>query len=1282
MTVMKAMVARRAGWRGAVFNAPLGAVLIGAGALLFAAPAFAQSSDAAAAAVASELEAPLLSSADAAVLREANRIVERIRADMAAFEAGSDAAARLPLAERLLQSVRALQPAALDPRLSSVVPAATALAEIEADVRAKGYEEDNLRLAISDIAIALAQANPADAIAVAAMDRSIRVLPRAEDRVSRMLAMGEALLAAGIAGPAFDYAYSAARDAMSVSDPGLRDQTLEQASLLVARSAERPFHVVFGLARQAGASGTRAGILRAASGVQTERGVLGQAHATLAADCVGGDDSRLAQAALAAGASGDHEGALFRALCIRDAVAHDAALAQLTEALLGQSLLFRAGSVAKLVIEPQVRAQSLGDVAQLAARLGYDAFAADAARLALTDLPSGAGEDAVRAVAGALAATNQLALAQPLLAAAGFETSQDLLALGVYEAELRQGQAAGFLAGYGALEAEGSAPDALARIGDMLVLTGDAGRLGALADALAQAGHAEAGDIIRARMFEVMQNPTTADALAAANAIENEPARIQALATILGRTLDPRRLLVFNPLAEADIATLADTIAAFGGDAHQGVRATTLAYAGHAAWRGLADRLEGPARDQVLRAAATHANRKGDGGAANALIGSIDDPEMRAQAQADAAFVLAENGEIEKGAELLKDIADQSVRTEAFRTFSMQRAFALDVDGRLRPDGGLIAKDAGLPGLDWSVGPSRTYRKERDKDIAFDALVGWRAEPNRPVEAEVAVRNTEINRFGGDAMPYAIDALALPYMLRTGADVRRTVPMATGGRARKTLMYHNRFNEKFLQALLIKGGLDRMSELQGTLNPYFIHLDQGTFDLMSVLEQIDGEGLPFDAFSIEANILTIRLPILIGPRATLIISGKEFDSVRLSSTHGSFIVNAGTMYVVDGEVNGWNETTGAIDRATYKSFAEFRPFILSWSGSKTYIASSRLRALGSNQPKAYGLSMSAGPNDDVNSRALTDAPTGTIVDNYFENFFYGYYSYEANGVEIIGNEYRDHVIYGPDPHDRSYGLRIAFNTTYDIEKKHGIIISREVDDSYIVGNLTFANEGSGLMIDRESIGTVVYANTAFGNGQDGLSIFESACTLVLNNDFSGNDRSGVKSRNSVDTFVLRNAVERNRLDGIELYIADLRAGASATTRDFAYDPYIPTTTALLGENRISQNGTGIISRGVSGMTMFRNAFIRQSPSPIGGDLAPLASRLLTQSAKAPTAIATTCKPKLPRFACRFRTKGIITLDDRPLKFAGQEGEACETVEGTVQNAAFESIIGETGDGTN
>ena len=100
---------------------------------------------------------------------------------------------------------------------------------------------------------------------------------------------------------------------------------------------------------------------------------------------------------------------------------------------------------------------------------------------------------------------------------------------------------------------------------------------------------------------------------------------------------------------------------------------------------------------------------------------------------------------------------------------------------------------------------------------------------------------------------------------------------------------------------------------------------------------------------------------------------------------------------------------------------------------------------------------------------------------------------------IKGNTYRDNIVYGIDPHDRSHGLIIAENTVFGTKKKHGIIISREVNDSWIINNESYDNKLSGVVIDRNSESNLIAYNRVHGNHADGITLYESGDNLLWGN---------------------------------------------------------------------------------------------------------------------------------------------------------------------------------------
>ena len=160
--------------------------------------------------------------------------------------------------------------------------------------------------------------------------------------------------------------------------------------------------------------------------------------------------------------------------------------------------------------------------------------------------------------------------------------------------------------------------------------------------------------------------------------------------------------------------------------------------------------------------------------------------------------------------------------------------------------------------------------------------------------------------------------------------------------------------------------------------------------------------------------------------------------------------------------------------------------------------------------------------------------------------YYGFYSYEADDVAIVGNKYVDNAVYAIDPHDRSRRLIIARNETYGSKKKHGIIISREVDDSWIFENHSHHNHGSGIMIDRTSSRNIIANNLSEYNEQDGLTFFESQDNITWGNRFVNNKRNGVKIRNSWDIKMYNDTIVNNGGAPIDIYTADISGRKPAT----------------------------------------------------------------------------------------------------------------------------------------
>ncbi|MGA0586520.1 mannuronan 5-epimerase AlgG [Dyella sp. KRB-257] len=328
--------------------------------------------------------------------------------------------------------------------------------------------------------------------------------------------------------------------------------------------------------------------------------------------------------------------------------------------------------------------------------------------------------------------------------------------------------------------------------------------------------------------------------------------------------------------------------------------------------------------------------------------------------------------------------------------------------------------------------------------------------------------------------------------------------------------------------------------------------------------------LPKEYFAqTQPGVFVARLPIHVEPGATLHID-REAKDFRLSLDRGAFLINDGDLFITHSRLEGWDE---AHDKpAWFESEDDFRPFLLSWGGSRTYIVHSTVAHLGYAASKAYGISISQ-YSPSLAPILKRREPTGWLLDSEFFDNWFGFYCYEARDVVIRGNTYHHNIKYGIDPHDRSHGLIIAKNTVHDTRIKHGIIVSREVTNSWIIDNKSYDNGLSGIVVDRSSVRNVIALNKSYRNHSDGITIYESPNTLIWRNLVLANNRHGIRVRNSIEVQLRDNVAVGNQLSGIYGHIKDL----SDTGRNLKLDPFQPSISLTVVGGKLVSNGSGPVT---------------------------------------------------------------------------------------------------------
>ncbi|MET0126595.1 MAG: mannuronan 5-epimerase AlgG [Pseudomonas caspiana] len=363
------------------------------------------------------------------------------------------------------------------------------------------------------------------------------------------------------------------------------------------------------------------------------------------------------------------------------------------------------------------------------------------------------------------------------------------------------------------------------------------------------------------------------------------------------------------------------------------------------------------------------------------------------------------------------------------------------------------------------------------------------------------------------------------------------------------------------------GGDNKMAEWvarqQGI--PQAIVIEGGYMNIQDLAKKVPKQYLS----EVSPGVYIARLPILVKADATFEVDKKAHE-LRLSQEKGSFLVNEGKLFMSDTQLNGWREKTNSL--STFRTPKEFRPFLLSWGGSETYIINTKMASLGYDQSKSYGVSISQYTPNTAKQMNKPD-PTGWIVGSEFSDMWYGFYCYETKDFVVKGSTYRDNIVYGIDPHDRSHGLIIAENNVYGTKKKHGIIISREVNDSFIFNNKSHDNKLSGLVLDRNSVNNIVAYNDIYKNHTDGITLYESGDNLLWGNKVIANRRHGIRVRNSVNIKLYENIAMANGLLGVYGHIKDL----SDTDRDIALDPFDTKVSLIVVGGELTGNSSGPLS---------------------------------------------------------------------------------------------------------
>lgn len=330
-----------------------------------------------------------------------------------------------------------------------------------------------------------------------------------------------------------------------------------------------------------------------------------------------------------------------------------------------------------------------------------------------------------------------------------------------------------------------------------------------------------------------------------------------------------------------------------------------------------------------------------------------------------------------------------------------------------------------------------------------------------------------------------------------------------------------------------------------------IAVERGQVPLMDVASAVGDEGMLCDGVACR-----LAMPLFVASGAGLVIEGMD---VRMQAETGTFIASQGLMSIRGSSIR-------AVDRsgpAVYRSAERFRPFIMAGEGSFTEVEDSELRDLGFAGSSAYGLTLTRFNRQDPD----LPPPSGVIMNSRVIGLYYGLYTHGAEDLFVLNNRFEKQIQYGIDPHDYSRRLLIAGNIVSDTAKSHGIVLSRGVQDVWIIGNRSLRNAGNGITIDRGSDAVVIQGNRSVANGGDGVAIYESRETYLLDNEIVANGRSGVRVRNGACVTVIGNELLGNADHGLTLYARRPAVGVGRSADERGLE-----TSAVLAANAFGDQG--------------------------------------------------------------------------------------------------------------
>lgn len=288
----------------------------------------------------------------------------------------------------------------------------------------------------------------------------------------------------------------------------------------------------------------------------------------------------------------------------------------------------------------------------------------------------------------------------------------------------------------------------------------------------------------------------------------------------------------------------------------------------------------------------------------------------------------------------------------------------------------------------------------------------------------------------------------------------------------------------------------------------------------------------------------LKADVIIHQTARLAVTNATITWLRLDSTTGytRVVADGGHLLIQGIRVTSWNTSREDVDTEP----TDGHSYLLAYQGGRMDIIDAEATYLGWKPGEPSGLSW--------RKRATADRPetgaTGSILRSDIHDNYFGLYSYEAYGLQILESTIHHNRYYGIDPHDYSIEFEVAYNQVYR-NGLHGIIFSRHCTSNRMQGmnvndsshntlrrNTVYDNLEDGIGVGQDARGNVITHNEMRNNRRHGIYLFSDAEDNTLSdNTVHGNERYGIYIKSENNQITEGNTVFDNTV-GIYLNVDD------------------------------------------------------------------------------------------------------------------------------------------------